>query len=176
MKIKIWMLALLAACGFGCAENTRQPAAGQHEKSDAAAGPGFAFSTQAMVTGNDPANSWCRTPFSEAAVVNADPANFNRRLFTLSDGPTKVFVESGKFTAAFILKKNGKTVDIFTSDNLPECLSNRVNFSIGADRTTFRYNNNRYIDFEIQLVPLPNGTQIALEMAPGAGYGIEVRR
>jgi len=26
------------------------------------------------------------------------------------------------------------------------------------------------------LVPLPNGTQIALEMAPGAGYGIEVRR
>ncbi len=175
MKINQWMLALLAAWAFGCAENTGQPATGQPEK-NAAIGSNFAFSKQAPTMGNDPANSWCRVPFTEAAVVNADPANFNRRLFALGDGPTKVFVEYGKFTAAFILKKNGNAVDIYTSDNFPECLSNRANFSIGADGATFRYNNNRYIDFEVQLIPLPNGTQIALEMAPGAGYGIEVRR
>ena len=176
MKIKLWMLLFGFAGLFACSETSKKSNSTQPENKAAGAGPTFVFSTQGMALGNDPANSWCRVPFLEAAVINADPTNSNRRIFTLSDGPVKVFVEFGKLTAVFILKKNANKVDIYTSDNFPECLSNKVNFSIGADGTTFRYNNNRYIDFEIHLVPLPNGTQIALEMAPGAGYGIEVRR
>jgi len=176
MKIKLSMLLFLIVGLFSCSETPKRSNSTQPENKKAGAGLTFAFSTQEMVSGDDPANSWCKVLFPEAAVINADPANSNRRLFTLSDGPLKAFVVFGKMTAAFILKKNGNKVDIYTSDNFPECLSNKVNFSIGADGTTFRYNNKMHIDFEIQLVPLPNGTQIALEMAPGAGYGIEVRR
>ncbi len=173
MRNTSWILLLLAAWACACTENTKP---GQLEKSGTNVGPTFAFSTQALVSGDDPENRLCRVSLPEAVVINADPVNSNRRLFTLSNGPHKAFVVFGKMTASFMLEKKGNKVEVYTSDNYPECLSKKVDFSIGADGTTFRYSDRRYINFEIQLISLPNGTQIALEMAPGAGYGIEVRR
>ena len=169
-----WILALGFA--MACNQTPQQPDSKQAEKNAGNAGLTFAFSKQAPVSGAAPGNKWCRVTFPEAAVISADPANFNRRLFALGEGPHKVMVDFTNMTAAFVLQKSGNHVEIFTSDNYPECLSNRLNFSIGADGTTFHYDNKMHIDFDMQLIPLPNGIQIALEMAPEAGYGIIVRR
>ncbi len=167
---------LLLAVGFllSCNETPKQPDAGQAAKNNGGEGLRFSFSKQPPGAGAG--NDWCHLALPDAAVISADPANSNRRLFTLSEGPHRVTVDFGNIVASFVLKKAGNLVEVFNSDNFPECLSNSVNFAMGADGQTFKYNNQRYIQFEMQLVPLPNGTQIALEMAPGAGYGIIVRR
>lgn len=149
-------------------------ACGDSETAQKTGVPGLTFEFGKTAPGG--ADNWCRLPLPEAAVITADPVNSNRRLFTLSDGPHRVVVDFGHIVASFVLQKSGNRIEIFTSDNYPECLSNRENFSIGANGTTFTYQNNKHIDIEIQIVPLPNGTQIAIEMAPGSGYGIIVRR
>ena len=160
------------AFAMACTQTAKQPEA----KEAGNTGLTFAFSKQPATPGTNSSDNWCRVSFPEAALINADPVNSNRRLFTLSNGPNRVMVDFGNIVAAFVLKKSGNHVEIFTSDNYPECLSNRVNFSIAANGMAFHYDNQKHIDFDIQLVPLPNGTQIALEMAPDAGYGIIVRR
>lgn len=169
-----WMLLL----GFAqsCNRTAKQPESRQSETGDENSGLIFVFSKMTPATVASSGDNLCRTTLPEPAVMNADPANANRRLFTLSEGPHKVTVDFGNIVATFVLQKTGNQVALFTSDNYPECLSNKANFSIGADGTTFHYDNHKHISFDVQLVPLPNGTQIALEMAPDAGYGILVRR
>lgn len=173
MKIQYGILGLLCVA-LSCTQQPANP--GNNSGSKVNAALSFAFSQQPPTPAGNPADNWCRVSFPEAAVISADPANSNRRLFTLSDGPNKVMVDFGNIVAAFILKKSGHFVEIFTSDNFPECLSRKTSFSLAADGNSFRYDNQKHIQFEVQLIPLPNGTQIALEMAPGAGYGMIVRR
>jgi hypothetical protein len=168
MNNHYWLV--LSLCGL-IACNQSSPLEGSKNT-----GLKFAFSKQAPPMAASAQENWCRVAFEEAAVIGADPINSNRRLFALSEGPHKVTVDFGNIVASFILQKSGNTVDVFTSDNNPECLSNRSNFSIGSPGTSFHYNNNKHIDFEVQLVPMANGIQVALEMAPGSGYGIIVRR
>ena len=168
--------AILLCLGIACKQTAKQAESAQGKSNTDNAGLTFVFSKQASTPVGGTKDDWCHVPLPEAAVINADPINANRRLFTLSDGPHRVAVDFSNIVAAFVLKKSGNTVEIYTSDNYPECLSNRSNFSIGADGTTFHYDNQKHIAFDIQLIPLSNGTQIALEMAPGAGYGIIVRR
>lgn len=166
---------LLLTLGFLLACNqTPKQADGQQAVTNNGGGLRFGFSKQPP--GTSTSNDWCHLALPDAAVISADPANSNRRLFTLSEGPHRVTVDFGNIVASFVLKKAGNLVEIFNSDNFPECLSKSSNFTLGADGQTFNYDNQKHIQFEMQLVPLPNGTQIALEMAPGAGYGIIVRR
>jgi hypothetical protein len=163
-----WLFVLLCLV-VACNPTTPQEESGN-------TGLTFEFSKQPPPISAAEKDHWCRFGFESAAVIGADPINSNRRLFTLSEGPHKVTVDYGNIVASFVLKKSGNKVKIFTSDNNPECLSNKSNFSIESTGTAFHYNNNKHIDFEVQLVPMANGIQVALEMAPGAGYGIIVRR
>jgi hypothetical protein len=174
MKNQIWVLLLLAFM-VACQQSANKADAAQQS---AALGdtPRFVFSKQSPGTSAGREGDWCHLSLPEAAVINADPVNSNRRIFTLSSGPHRVMVDFGNIVASFVLQKKGNQVEIFTSDNFPECLSKHSNFSIGADGTTFHYDNQKHISFDMQLISLPNGTQIALEMAPGTTYGIIVRR
>jgi len=134
----------------------------------------FKFSEKASVINkNDPYN-WCNANYGEAVMVSADPKNFSRRLFLLHDKPCRVAVDYSHQTASFILKNSGDHVEIFTSDNLPTCLSNKANFQISPERTSFHYNNKMNINIEIQLQELPNGLQIALTLPPDSGHGLTV--
>jgi hypothetical protein len=165
------LLAWLTAC--------QQPAAntsGQERSNAGTQGPSFFFSNHVATPVTEGSSDWCRGPFPDAAVINADPANVNRRVFTLSDGPHRVVVTYGKLAASFALQKSGNNIEVFTSDNYPVCLSNKVNFSLQDGGAMLHYDNQRHINFDVQPISYPNGIQIALEMAPGAGYGIEVRR
>ena len=115
-------------------------------------------------------------PLPEAAVISADQENSRLRLFTLAGGPHRVVVDYGHIVGSFVLQKKWNKVEVFTSDNYPECLSNRENFEIKEGGNSFQYDNKKHIIFDVHLLPLANGTQIALEIDPDAGYGIIVRR
>lgn len=171
-----YLVTLVLGVLMACSDPGKQPASQTGGQPVANTALSFAFSKKVPNPNDDQSANWCRIPFPEAAVVNADPSNYDRRFFTLSEGPHRVVVNIGNKAASFILQKSGDVIVIFTSDNFPMCLSNRVNFSIGKDGTSFHYENNRQINFDVQIVSLPNGTQIALEMPPKAGYGILVRR
>ena len=175
MKNHFLTLAFLGLAIACTQPNTNQLESKEKEPAPAPASSGlsFSFSKQAQSIAPD---NWCHVPFAEAAVVNADPANFERRLFTLSEGPHRVAIDYGTNVAAFVLQKKGNLVEVFTSENYPECLSNQVNFTIGNDGTSFRYDNKKLLNFDVKLLILPNGTQIALEMPANSGYGVIVRR
>lgn len=123
----------------------------------------------------DPAN-WCAGGFDEVALVGADPKNFFRRLFALSNIPSLVTVDYGHLSATFMLHPKGNEVAILTSDNLPACLSNKANFFLAPDGLSFEYNNKRDIQFIVYLQSLPNGMQIALDLPKDAGHGLGVVR
>ncbi len=168
-------LILLWCFALACTETSKPgvPSASNAPEPDRLA---FVFSKKAMTPADEVNDDWCHVPFASAAVISADPANFNRRLFTLSDDPHRVVVDYGKMVAALILKRTGNRVEIFTSNHYPRCLTNHKFITIAADGNSFRFDDGRYIKFDVQLIPLANGIQIALEMAPGAGYGIIVSR
>ncbi len=121
-------------------------------------------------------NNWCNLHFREAALINADPKNYNRRLFALSDIPSRVVVFYGQFSAVFILYKVGNQVDIYTSDNLPGCLSNKANFQLFPDGLSFHYDNKSGISIDVYLQEFPSGVQIAVDLPPGGSHGITVHR
>jgi len=108
--------------------------------------------------------------------VGADPKNFFRRLFALSNIPSLVTVDYGHLSATFMLHPKGNEVAILTSDNLPACLSNKANFFLAPDGLSFEYNNKRDIQFIVYLQSLPNGMQIALDLPKDAGHGLGVVR
>jgi hypothetical protein len=174
---KIYLSCLFGVIIVLLACNQQQPAATAGATEQVAA-PGlrFVFSDLAPTQGAQSNNNWCRMPLPEAAVINADPANNNRRLFTLADGPHRVTISFGNIVASFVLLKKGDSIEVFTSDNYPECLSNRNNFSMLVHGQGFHYDNQKHIIFDVSAIKLANGTQIALDIDIQAGYGIVVRR
>lgn len=121
-------------------------------------------------------NNWCAASLGDAALISADPKNFNRRLFALGEVPCKVAVEVGHFSAIFMLAKTGNQVDLYTSDNLPACLSNKSNFQISPDGISFRYDNKKGLNFDVYLHDMPNGWQITIDLPPNSGYGLTAVR
>jgi hypothetical protein len=134
----------------------------------------FQFSQRPAPVDQKDASNWCAANFGAASLIGADPKNFNRRLFALSAAATRIAVSYGHQQAVFILLKSGDHVEIFTSDNFPNCLSNKANFQISPERTSFIYNNKRDINIEIHLQELANGMQIALDLPPDSGHGLTV--
>lgn len=121
-------------------------------------------------------NNWCAASFGEVALISADPQNFNRRMFALGEVPCKVVVETGHFSAFFMLAKSGNQVELYTSDNLPACLSSKANFNISPEGISFRYDNKKGINFDVHLHDMPNGWQITIDLPPNSGYGITAIR
>ena len=136
----------------------------------------FEFSKDiATMDVRDP-NNWCIGNFGEAALVSADPKNFHRRLFALSDIPTKIVVDLGHQSTALMLYKSGDHVEIYTGDNQPACLSNKASFQRSPDGLSFRYDNKRDMNFDVYLQEMPSGIQIALDLPKIGSYGLTVVR
>ena len=164
-----FLFALLAACGQSPAPTSPAPAAPP-------SGLHFEFSAAALSQSDDDDN-WCRTQFPEAQPMYADPANSLRRWFALGEGTYHVVVDLGTTTASFFLRKKGDTVlEVLTSQQLPECASNKANFTMEAGGTRFRYNNQRLIDFDISAEETGDMLRIWIEMPVGAQYGLSVRK
>ncbi|HNG90716.1 MAG TPA: hypothetical protein PK858_10945, partial [Saprospiraceae bacterium] len=134
------------------------------------------FSTAAARTGDAPDN-WCRARFDQAQVLYPDPANADRRYFILPEGMCRVAVDLGTTTTSFLIrKKSADAVELLSSDQQPECLSNRANFSLENGGTRLRYDNHRYINFQVAPEAVPGGLRLWIEMPAGAGYGLLVHK
>lgn len=136
----------------------------------------FKFSDRPAVMDKGNPSNWCDGLFPEAALISADPKNYYRRLFALSNVPNKLVVEIGHMSAALMLKQSGDHVEIYTSENFPACLSNKAFFQISPEGTSFRYDNKREISFEVYLQELPSGIQIALDLPSNGNHGLSVVR
>ncbi|MBC7775282.1 MAG: hypothetical protein H7246_07575 [Phycisphaerae bacterium] len=170
--MKHLLLYLSIAGFFACSESPKN--AGGTPKNESYAT--FEFSREpAVMDMRDPSN-WCAANLGEAALINADPKNFYRRLFAFGDVPLRVVIDLGHQSAAFMLYKSGNHVAICTSDNFPTCLSNKANFQISPDGISFRYDNKRDISCDVYLQTLPNGLQIALDLPLNGGHGLAVVR
>ncbi len=165
------LFTLLAACG-------QSPAPAPPAASVPPSGLHFEFSTAALIqSDDDDDDNWCRRAFPEALPMYADPVNSLRRWFILGEGSYHVVVDLGTTAASFFLQKKGDTVlEVFTSQQLPECTSNKANFALEAGGTRFRYNNQRKIDFDISAEEVGGGLRIWIEMPVGAQYGLSVRK
>lgn len=136
----------------------------------------FKYSNEIATTDVRDPDNLCNANFGEAALISADPKNYYRRLFALSDIPVRVIIDYGHQSAAFMLYNRGNQVEIYTSDNMPACLSNKANFQISPEGIAFRYDNKRDISCDVYLQALPNGLQIALDLPVNGGHGLSVVR
>jgi hypothetical protein len=168
-----YLLLFLSIASFFACSNAPQNVGGSPKNEGYAT---FQFSNKPPVMDlHDPSN-WCNANLGEAALISADPKNFNRRLFTLGDVPLRVVLDHGHQSAAFMLHKLGNIVTIYSSDNFPTCLSNKANFQISPDGISLRYDNKREIRCDVYLQSLPNGLQIALDLPPEGNLGLAVLR
>ena len=159
-------LLLLAAC-----QSPSPPAV--QDVPPTTSGLHFQFSTAAL----EDDRNWCTHNFHEAIRLDAAADNANRRFFALGSGAHRIAVDAGGQSAAFILKKtSAHTVEVYTSENFPICLSDRSKFSLETGNKTLVYNNGRQIQLTVELSDQPNGTLVILEMAAGAGYGFLIHR
>lgn len=136
----------------------------------------FFFSSQPPQNSSKGLPEWCRGQFPNPVVLNAEPDNFNRRIFSFGNGPYKVTVSFGNIVAAFVLQRVGGQVEIFTSKSFPECLSNEGNFTIHNETSSFKYDNLKDIHFNVELVNAAGVPSIVIDMGKDAPYGIEVRK
>ena len=135
----------------------------------------FQFSKKAAIQNLYDEKSWCNGAFIDATLINADPANNNRRFFQMEAGAYRVAVQLGNATSSFYLKKaDAKSIDIFTSDNFPMCASNRVNFSLAGEGSWFKYDNAHGISYTVEAQPTENGTFIIIEFSGEISYGLTV--
>ena len=147
----------------------------QQNNSTEKAQNGFVFSSQAPATGDG--NDFCRKLLPDAVVINADPANTNRRLFMMSGGGVyKVTADFGNIVASFALQQSGENISVFTSDNHPECLSNRKYFTVSESGNILKYNNQQHIFFDVSFEKQDNSTLIVIEYPNNTYYGITVRK
>lgn len=136
----------------------------------------FQFSKAAANKDLNDLNSWCNGAF-DAVLINADPANVNRRFFQMNEGVHRVAVQLGNATNSFFLKKTGeKTVEVFTSDNFPMCASSRANFTLAADGASLSYDNKMHITYSVTVQLSPEGLFVVLDFPKEITYGLTVHR
>lgn len=170
--MKYLYLLLLICLGFSCTQSPQnvvnQPTNANYLT--------FKYSQHTSTMDmRDPSN-WCAANFGESAFINGDPKNYNRRVLALSNIPTRIVIDFGKMAAGFILHHSGNHVEVFTSENLPACLSNKSNFQLSPEGTSFRYDNRQGVNVDVYLQELSNGIQIAIDFPVGGNYGISAYR
>lgn len=156
-----------------------QSAPQSHQKT---ANPGahtlLQFSKAAAVTELKDANSWCNRPYPESVMIGAQPDDTNRRYFMLGDGLHRVVVQGRNMSSLFFVKKasDGKTAEVFTSDNFPMCLSDRANFTMNPDGNLFNYDNRRGIQYTVEAQTGDGAIAVFIKFEPGVQYGLTVHR
>lgn len=168
MKYKLIILAIMVLGGCQQAPKQASPASKQNSFTT------FKFGARTAALNAKDLSNWCATQYGNALLVSADPENFYRRLFMLSEVPTKVIIDYGHQTASFMLHRQGNQIEIFTSDNFPACLSNRANFQITPEGTAFRYDNKREVSCDVYAKTTADGTQIVLDLPSKGGHGLSV--
>ncbi len=140
--------------------------------------PHFQWSKAPIVLEKEGKANWCNLQFAEGVPINADATNFNRRFFMLNSGTYRVVVRVDDAACSFLLKKkNATTVEIFTDNNFPHCLSSHTNFTLSESGTDLKYTSSR-IEFPLSVLPTTAaGTlQIILELPLNSNYGMLVHR
>lgn len=164
-------LAFLAACG------QQQPSTSVSTAPTPPSGLHFQFSKTPRILPDEDAPNPCHQKFSEALAFFPDPANSKRRYFGLGEGLHKVAINSKGTTAFFWLqRKNDTTVEVMTSDQLPECLSNRAHFTLDGSGSRFRFNNEQFLDFDILAEQAGAVLRIWVEMPLDRAYGMSAWR
>ncbi|MBN8681604.1 MAG: hypothetical protein J0L99_03085 [Chitinophagales bacterium] len=170
--------ALLMA--FGCNSDA---SAGQSAATTATTIPaeGFAFSTGTPTVDMRDPESWCNQSFPESLIFYPDAQNPDLRFLQIPAGITKLIVKSGYSTASMMLQydpaKAPGTLTIYSSDQLPYCTSNRMNFSISEDRKVLQYSNKKEITFALKIAEQQgNSLKVYTEVAEKTLYGWEARR
>lgn len=168
-------LLLFAACLTACGSSS-DPAATPSTAPEYR-GPRFQFSTAPRTVVYDDDPNPCHQKFSEALAFFPDPANSKRRYFGLGEGLHKVAINSKGTTAFFWLqRKNDTTVEVMTSDQLPECLSNRAHFTLDGSGSRFRFNNEQFLDFDVSAEQAGAVLRIWVEMPLDKAYGMSAWR
>ena len=166
------LIFILSIALFSCSN----PASPQPDK-PGANGPAFQFSKKAPVAHPDAAGNWCNAHFTDAVRINADAANPQRRFFLLEDGIIRVASQLGNMTSSFLLRKTGThTAELYTSDNLPHCLSRREYFSLTENGAFFTYDNTKGIHYTVELQSNNEGLFAILVFPPDLNYGLNVHR
>lgn len=166
------LLLLSALFIAACTQSPTAPSGG-----DKAAATGFLFSKQAPVSHPDAAGNWCKNSFTDAVLINVDTSNTSRRYFLLDDGVHRIATQLGNMTSSFLLRKKGNAgVELFTSDNFPYCLSRKEYFSIAETGAFFRYDNEKGINYTVELQNSAEGTFVILVFPPDLTYGLNVHR
>lgn len=121
----------------------------------------------------------CRRPFPEGVPINAANTPDKRRSFvTLKKGQYRIGILGANTLATMILNVGeGQEIEVLSSDQLPECLSNSRNLSLSPAADALRYNNMQYIDCTIRI---GQGAQrepvLTLEYDSANEYGFEAYR
>ena len=173
--MRILVLAVTLAVLFSC-NNVAQP--GQDQSTRVAADAvTFQFSRAETVPLFQEEGNWCKASFAEAVAISADPANYNRRFFRLGDGIFLVGVDDGGPVSSFMARSAGdKTIELFTSKNFPECLSNLANFTLSPDAATIAYDNKKKIRYGMDARRDTAGLILFFDFPPGSQYGLSVHR
>jgi hypothetical protein len=152
------------------------PSSPQSDK-PGASGPAFRFSKMAAPAHPEAAGNWCNAHFTDAILINADAANPQKRFFLLGEGIIRVASQLGNMTSSFVLRKTGeRTAELYTSDNLPHCLSRREYFSLAEGGAFFTYDNQKGINYTVELQSTPEGLFVVLVFPPDLTYGLNVHR
>jgi hypothetical protein len=163
--------SILAACG----QSPSTTSNGQSQPAASSSAATFQFSKKAPVTGLKDENSWCNGDFADATLINADPANSNRRFFQLGEGVYRIAIQLGNATSSFFIRKTaGQAIEIFSSDNFPLCTSNRANFSMVEGDASFKYDNGRGINYSVAIQSSAEGLFVILEFSAEITYGLTV--
>lgn len=165
------LLLLAAACQSG-SETT--PATAQQQ---ALVTRHFRFSPAKSAKGLLAQGDWCQGDFKEGIPLFPHRTDVSRRYFFFGDGLYKVAVQGASGSSSFFIRRTeGETVDLYTGDNFPTCLSQRQNFTLAADGHEFVYDNG-YRNANHYTVGLnPEGGQVEIALPTEGVLGITVHR
>ncbi len=177
--MRVFVLFILAALILSCnSPASRQNKPGQNQSTQVAADAvTFRFSQTETVPVFEKEGNWCKNSYTEAALISADQANYNRRFFRVDNGVFLVGVDGGGPVSSFMVRSAGeKKIELFTSKNFPECLSSLANFALSPDATTVTYDNKKKIRYVMDAQRDAGGLILFFDFPPGSQYGLSVHR
>ncbi|MCB9354607.1 MAG: hypothetical protein H6575_08565 [Lewinellaceae bacterium] len=137
----------------------------------------FRFDDAELVPALQKEGNWCRMKFDDPVLISADPADYNRRLFRLSEDVCLVNIRLGTTVSTFMLHAAGeKQIAVSTSRNYSECLSNYSNFSLSGNGTSLTYDNQHFIKYTLEATRDDEGLIVYINLTPEISYGITVYR